>query len=138
MSSIRATAEKFFEACETGSGWRECRTYCHPDATFSGQAEPLAEITELEAYTEWMSGLYEALPDADYEIRSFALDEDRGNVSVYAVFRGRHTGEGGPVAPTGKSVESDYVYVMEFEGDRIRHLTKIWNAPFALEQLGWA
>lgn len=59
------------------------------------------------------------------------------NVSVYAVFRGTHTGEGGPVPPTGERVESDYVYVMDFDGDRIRHLTKIWNAAFALEQLGW-
>jgi hypothetical protein len=29
------------------------------------------------------------------------------------------------VPPTGRAVEADYVYVMEFEGDRIRHMTKI-------------
>ena len=34
---------------------------------------------------------------------------------------------GGPVPPTGKSVAADYVYAMEFDGDLIRHLTKIWN-----------
>ena len=49
-----------------------------------------------------------------------------------------HTGEGGPCPPTGKSVSTDYVYVMDFEGDRIRHMTKIWNAGDALQQLGWA
>jgi len=32
---------------------------------------------------------------------------------------------------------SDYVFVMEFEGDRIRHMTKIWNDVFAMRQLGW-
>jgi len=58
-------------------------------------------------------------------------------VSAYAVFRGTHTGEGGPVEPSGKSVESEYVYVMNFDGDRIRHMTKIWNDGAALRQLGW-
>jgi hypothetical protein len=28
--------------------------------------------------------------------------------------------------------------VMEFDGDKIRHLTKIWNAGWALRELGWA
>lgn len=28
---------------------------------------------------------------------------------------------------TGKSVVSDDTYVMQFKGDRIRHMTKIWN-----------
>jgi hypothetical protein len=54
------------------------------------------------------------------------------------VFHGTHTGEGGSVPPTGKSAQADYVYVMEFEGDRIRHMTKIWNSGITLKQLGWA
>jgi hypothetical protein len=29
------------------------------------------------------------------------------------------------------------VYVMDFDGDRIRHLTKIWNDGISLVQLGW-
>ena len=58
-------------------------------------------------------------------------------VAAYGVFRGTHTGEGGPVPPTGKKVEADYVYVMDFDGDRIRHMTKIWNDGISLKQLGW-
>jgi ketosteroid isomerase-like protein len=69
--------------------------------------------------------------------RSFAVDEERSNVSAYGVFRGTHTGPGGPVAPTGKRVEADYVCVMTFDGNRIRHMTKIWNDGFSLGQLGW-
>ena len=46
----------------------------------------------------------------------------RGNaVCAFAVFHGTHSGEGGPVAPTGNPVATDYVYVIEFDGDRIRH-----------------
>jgi predicted ester cyclase len=78
------------------------------------------------------------LPDGRYEMKSFATDPERQSVAAYAVFYGTHTGEGGPVAPTGKSLSTDYVYVMEFDGDKIRHLTKIWNAGWALRQLGWA
>ena len=78
------------------------------------------------------------MPDASYVIRSFAVDDERGNVTAYGVFSGTHTGEGGPVPPTGKRVEADYAYVMTFEGDRIKHMTKIWNDAFSLQQLGWA
>lgn len=62
----------------------------------------------------------------------------RRNVSAYAVFRGTHTGHGGPVPPTGKKVASDYVYVMQFDGDKIRHMTKIWHSSLAVKALGWA
>lgn len=138
MASIRSAAEQFFTACESGKGWEGCRQYCHPDATFSAQAGALADVNTLEAYTEWMKHLFTPVPDGRYELRSFAVDDARSSVMAYGIFRGTHTGEGGPVPPTGKSVESDYVYVMEFDGDRIRHMTKIWNDGFALKQAGWA
>lgn len=131
------TARAFFDACESGQGWEGCRQWCHPDATFTCQADALADVTTLEAYTAWMKGLTATLPDATYEVRSFAADRKRGNVIAYGVFRGTHTAEGGPVSPTGKSVEADYVYVMEFEGERIRHLVKIWNDAHSMKQLGW-
>ena len=137
MSSIKETAMQFFDACETGKGWETCRLYCHPQATFSAQADALAGVDTLEAYTEWMKGLFTPVPDGNYEVRSFAVDEERNNVAAYGVFRGTHTGEGGPVPPTGKQVEGDYVYIMEFEGDRIRHMTKVWNDGVSLKQLGW-
>lgn len=137
MSSIRKQAEKFFDACETGKGWEACREYCHPNATFSAQAGALAEVKTVEDYTEWMKGLFTPVPDGQYELRSFSVDEERSSVSAYAVFHGTHTGEGGPVPPTGKSVAADYVYVMDFEGDRITHMTKIWNDAHSLQQLGW-
>ena len=137
MGVMRETAERFFEACETGKGWEGCRQYCHAGATFSAQVEALAGVVTLEGYTEWMKGLLTPIPDGRYEIRSFAVDEGRKNVAAYGVFRGTHTGQGGPVPPTGKRVEADYVYVMEFDGDRIRHMTKIWNDGVSLKQLGW-
>ena len=113
MSSIKKTAERFFDACETGKGWDGCQPYCHAGATFSAQAGALTGVDTLQAYTDWMKGLFTPVPDGQYEVRFFAVDEDRNNVAAYGVFRGTHTGEGGPVPPTGKRVEADYVYVMQ-------------------------
>ena len=136
---MKDTAAKFFDACETGKGWESCKPFCHPNASFTAQADAFKDVQTLEAYTEEMKGLIAGpLPDASYELRSLAVDEDHSNVCGFAVFKGSNTGEGGPGAPTGKKVETDFVYVMQFDGDRISHMTKIWNDGFAMRQLGWA
>ncbi len=137
MPTIKETALKLFDACESGKGWDACKPYCTPDATFSAQADALAEIKTLQAYTDWMQGVYTFAPDASYEIKAFSADEQRGAVTGYGIFRGTHTAEGGPVPPTGKSVEAEYVYVMQFEGDKVAHMTKVWNDTHSFKQLGW-
>ena len=137
VPGITETARQFFDACERGQGWDACRAFCTPNATFSAQAEPLADVKTLEQYTNWMQAVVGFMPDARYEIRSFAFDDERKNVAAYGVFFATHTGEGGPCPPTGKRVETDYVYVMEFDGDKIRHMTKIWHAGLAMKELGW-
>ena len=136
--SIKDDAMNFFDACETGKGWEVCKEWCHADAGFSCQADALADVTTVEGYTGWMAGLLGPVPDGHYELKSFAFDADRGNVSAFGVFHGTHTGDGGPVAATGKAIAADYVYVMDFEDGKIRHMTKIWNDGHSLKQLGWA
>lgn len=138
MSNITNQAELFFEACESGKGWDGCKAYCHPNASFSAQAGVLADVNTLEAYTEWMKDLFTPIPDGRYELKFFAADEERQCVAAFAVYQGTQTGSGGPGEPTGKAISADYVYVMQFEGDRIRHMTKIWNDTISLQQLGWA
>lgn len=137
MSKNLDQAKLFFEACETGKGWADCAAYCHSDATFSAQVGVLAEIDTLEGYTEWMKNLLTPIPDGNYELKFFAEDEERNCVAAFAVFLGTQTGPGGPGEPTGKSITADYVYAMEFDGDRVRHMTKIWNDTVSLSQLGW-
>jgi predicted ester cyclase len=138
MSAITAIAKQFFEACEAGKGWRTCQTYCTPDARFIAQSEPLADFRTLQAYTDWMQGLLSFMPDGRYEVKSFATDTDSNTVCAYGVFPATHTGQGGPCPPTGKSTTTDYVYVMAFDGEKIKHMTKIWNAGWAMKELGWA
>ena len=135
--TMTQSAREFFDACETGKGWDVCKTWCHEDATFSCQAGALADIKDLSAYTEWTKWLLGPIPDGHYDLKAFATDEANATVAAVAVFKGTNTGDGGP-APTGKSVASDYVYAMKFDGGKIRHMTKIWNDGHALVQLGWA
>lgn len=137
MSLIHEPAKLFFEACEAGKGWAACSVYCHPAATFSAQTGALAGITTLEGYCEWMRNLFTPVPDGRYELKFFAPDETRNSVAAFAVFHGTQTGPGGPVPPTGKKIAADYVYHMVFEGNRIKHMTKIWNDTVSLQQLGW-
>ena len=137
MTSIAEIASKFFHACETGKGWEGCKLYCHANATFSAQAEPLADVTTLQQYTDWMQALLTFIPNGRYELKAFGLDAERKSVCAYGIFSGTHSGQGGPYPPTGKSVRTDYVYVMEFDRDKIRHMTKIWHAGVAMKELGW-
>ena len=138
MSGMRETAEVFFQACETGKGWEVCKSHCLADATFSCQADPLADTNTLEGYCDWMKGLFKPMPGAGYTLKSFAVDDANCCVTAFAVFHGKHEADGGPVPPTNKQTNSDYVYVMQFDGEKISHMTKIWNAGWALRELGWA
>ncbi len=136
--SIMQVAQEFFEACDTGKGWEVCQQWCRPGATFSCQAEALADVTTVEGYAEWMKGLLVPLPDGHYDLKSFAVDEERGNVCIAAVFVGTHTVDAGNGAPTGKAVAADYVYLIDFDGEKVSKMTKIWNDVHSLKQLGWA
>ena len=137
MNTNLESAKQFFDACETGKGWEGCKSYCHSGATFSAQTTVVADISSIESYCEWMKNLLTPVPDGHYELKFFAADETSNSVAAFAVFHGTQTGEGGPVPPTGKTVAADYVYHMAFEGDRIKHMTKIWNDTISLQQLGW-
>jgi len=137
MSNILGPAKQFFDACETGKGWDACAAFCDPDATFSSQTGVLSDISTLEGYSEWMKGLLTPIPDGHYELKFFGADEGDTSVTAFAIFHGTQTGPGGPVDPTGNKIAADYVYHMEFDGDRIKHMTKIWNDTVSLQQLGW-
>ena len=136
MSSIGEIARKFFDTCERGEGWEACNIYCVDDATFSVQADALTGINTLKEYVDWMKGLL-TFVDGSYEIKAFATDEGRKSVIAFAVLHGTHTGEGGPVPATNNSVDAEYVYVMQFEGGKIRHMDKIWNDGWTMKKFGW-
>ena len=139
MSALR-TATDFFHACEGLQGWAGCSQYVADQAGFVGQCEPLVDIDTVEGYCEWMAGLGKGpLEGCSYDLHSSAWDEDSRCALFFATFNGTHVGEGGPVPPTGKSTASHYVYIVQMDADdKVSGLTKVWNAPWALAELGWA
>ena len=134
------TAKAFFEACEAPKGWDGCKEYVADGASFSCQSGALADVSTVEADCEWMKGLVAGpLPDGHYTLHSSSWDEAASTASFIATFHGNHTGEGGPVPPTNKSTNSDYVYTLKMDASgKVASMTKIWNDSFALAELGWA
>ncbi len=133
-------AKAFFTACEAPKGWSACSPYVNDGATFAAQSEPIAEITRVADYCEWMHGFGTVTaPGCRYDLHAQAWDEENRQAVFYATFHGTHTGDGGPVAPTGKATASHYVYVLTMDAnDKVSHMVKIWNAPWAMRELGWA
>jgi hypothetical protein len=139
MEAMQA-ATNFFHACEGLQGWAGCQQYVAEGAGFVAQSEPLADVNTVEAYCEWMAGLGAGpLNGCSYDIHASAFDEVNNTAVFFATFSGSHVGDGGPVPPTNKETNSHYVYVLKFDDDnKISRMTKIWNAPWALKELGWA
>ncbi len=96
MTPMTEIADTFFKKLEAGQGWDACKAYCTSDATFSAQAEPLADMQHLQEYADWLKGLLTFVSNVSYEVKSFARDDERNNVCAYGVFSMTHTGEGGP------------------------------------------
>lgn len=138
--SAYENAVAFFNACEEPAGWPACQPFVAADARFNAQSEPIAEFTTIEEYAEWMKAFGTVTAKgASYTLHASAWDEANRSALFFATYHATHVGEGGPVPPTGKSTDSHYVYVVQMnDEDKVQSLTKIWNAPWAMRELGWA
>jgi hypothetical protein len=132
-------ATKFFHACEAPEGWVICKEYAENDAIFNAQCEPLVDIDSVENYCEWMAGFAGiTAPGASYDLHHSSYNEKTRTAIFFATYHARHTGEGGPVPPTQKQTHSHYVMVMTMNTDnKIVKMVKVWNAPWAMKELGW-
>ena len=133
-------AKNFFNACETPLGWEGCKAFVSPNSSFQAQSEPLAEMNTIEAYCDWMKAFGTVTAaGAHYTLHSSAWDEATNTALFFATYHATHVGDGGPVPPTQQSTNSHYVYVIEIGDDNlVTRLTKIWNAPWAMTELGWS
>ena len=124
-------ATKFFHACDSLAGWEGCKQYVAADASFSAQSEPLVDIKTVQEYTDWMMGFGTVTAKGcSYELHASACDEKSQTALFFATIRASHVGEGGPVPPTHKTTNSDYVYILNMNDDaKVTRMTKVWNAP---------
>ena len=133
-------AKQFYHACERGTGWAGCQQYVADDASFSAQSEPLVDISTVEGYCEWAKGFGTiTAAGATYDLHASSYDEETRTATFFATYNAKHTGEGGPVEPTQKETHTHYVYAITMDtSDKVENLIKIWNAPWAMKELGWA
>lgn len=133
-------ASKFFHQCEGLQGRTGCEQYVAEGATFEAQSEPIADLNTVLDYCDWMQAIGQGpLNGCSYEIVSSCFDESTNIAMFFGVFTGKHVGDGGPVEPTGKQTSTHYVYAITLDDDdKVSHMVKIWNAPWALNELGWA
>jgi hypothetical protein len=132
-------ATGFFEACDKPEGWEGCKQYVEDGATFSAQSEPVAHIHTVQDYCEWMFAFGTITsPEGSYVLHTSSFDNATNTASFFGTYHARHTGDGGPVPPTGKESYTHYVYVLKMsENGKVSEMTKIWNAPWAMKELGW-
>lgn len=132
-------AKIFFQACEKPAGWAGCKEYVAEGAPFSAQSEPLEGVNTVEAYCDWMHGFGTVTaPGATYDLHAAAYDEATRTAIFFATYNATHTGEGGPVPPTGKTTHAQYVYALTMNGEgKVARMVKIWNAPWTMRELGW-
>ena len=132
-------ATKFFHNCESALGWESCKDYVADNAEFTCQSAALAEVRTVKDYVEWLKGLSTiTTPGCSYIVHTAAFDEANNSAIFFGTFTGKHTGDGGPVPPTNMTTNTEYVYNLEMNDDgKVVRMTKIWNAPWALRELGW-
>ncbi len=132
-------ATNFFHLCESLKGWEGCKQFVAKDASFSAQCEPLVDISTVEVYCDWMASFGKiTTPGATYNLHTSSYDEATKTAVFFGTFIGTHTGEGGPVPPTHKETKTDYVYILTINSDNlIEKMVKVWNAPWAMKELGW-
>ncbi len=132
-------ATRFFHACESLEGWAGCQDMVADGASFVAQSEPLVDVSTVEGYCEWMAGLGKGpLAGCSYDLHTASWDEGSRTALFFATFNGTHSGDGGPVPATGQATKSHYVYALTMDSDdKVSHMVKIWNAPWALGELGW-
>ncbi|MEH0155414.1 ester cyclase [Limibacter armeniacum] len=132
-------AKTFFHNCESAKGWEACQEYVSENAEFHAQSEPLAEMTKVQEYVNWVEGLSNVtMPGCSYKLHAAAYDKENNTAIFYSTFTGTHKGEGGPTPPTGKTTNTHYVYALKMNDEgKVESMTKIWNSTWAMRELGW-
>ena len=85
-------------------------------------------MTTVKEYVDWCEGFGKICPGATFTVKFKTFDEATSTAIFVCTYHATHTGEGGPVEPTNKSTDSDYVYMLKFnDEDKVESMHKTWN-----------
>eukprot|EP00545_Synedropsis_sp_CCMP1620_P014374 CAMPEP_0119016102 /NCGR_PEP_ID=MMETSP1176-20130426/11815_1 /TAXON_ID=265551 /ORGANISM="Synedropsis recta cf, Strain CCMP1620" /LENGTH=143 /DNA_ID=CAMNT_0006969429 /DNA_START=432 /DNA_END=863 /DNA_ORIENTATION=+ len=133
-------AKKVINVCDNGKPFDEIQDLVVPDAPFDCQADAMKDIETVKGYDEWMAAFGgTTVPGFTVDVHSIGWDAERKVASFFATFNATHTGPGGPVEPTNKTMNTDYAYFVFMNEDaKCFKMQKVWNDGFAMRQVGWA
>jgi hypothetical protein len=132
-------AKKVIHICDNGKPFEEIQDLVVSDAPFDCQAGAMKDIATVKGYDEWMAAFGSiTAPGFTVDIHSIGWDSEHKVASFFATFNATHTGPGGPVEPTNKTMHSDYAYFVYMNEDgKCSKMSKVWNDAHALQQIGW-
>jgi len=97
-------------------------------------ATPEIKITTLEAFKPFLTGWYEAFPDAVMTVQHLIAEDNM--VAFWATFSGTHEGPMGPFLATGKRLDSQFSGMHRFADGKIVETWVTWDNMSDLKQLG--
>lgn len=132
-------AKKVFECIDTAKAFDTISEYVAEDASFEAQSAATDGIETVKGYTEWAVAFgNETIPGCTYDVHCCAWDDTTKTAMYHGTFHGTHTGPGGPVGPTNKTMHANYAYFAVMDDDnKVSKMTKVWNDGHSMKQLGW-
>lgn len=91
-------------------------------------------VTNLDEFKAFLRTDFAGVPDSVITIDiAFGNDE---YVALRAIYSGTQTGQVGPFAPSGKSVELPFMSILRITDGKISEMWVEWDNVFMLTQLG--
>ena len=132
--SNKLLSRRFTELFSTGDQ-RLATEILSPDLVFHGTAGD-GELRGIDAFMAFVGAYRRAFPDARSTVEEQVAEEDRVVTRWRA--RGTHSGELGPMEPTGRGFEMDGITIERIAGGRIAEVWVARDELGLLHQLGLA
>jgi len=120
-------AHSFVEACESGKGWAACKVWCRQDVKFSCPDARPAWAPTLAQYADLIKSQPYGDAGQKYSVKSVALYDHIFPVFAVVKLCGVWTSQVIPHPPVNAACEADYTYILEYDGNKISHITMVWD-----------
>lgn len=134
------TPKLVIDVVDNGKDFESVRELLVQDAPFDCQADSMKDMQTVEDYANWMVGVGNTMaPDFSITKHCSAWDDETKTAVHFATFHATNAGDGGPVPPTNKTMDTDYVHCVQMNGeDKVTKMRNVWNDGFEWKQVGWA
>lgn len=89
-----------------------------------------------EAVAAYFGALYQGFPDIHWDTQRTVISADAGTLVVQYLVTGTHLGVFNEIPPTGNTVQMPIFEIFEFENDKIKKITCVFDNVSMMVQLG--